>query len=157
MYFYLLLVSPPYLCTCHVTHCVCLLSLVPPSQPTNVISNPVEFNQTQLYISWQAPLYLGVPPVSTYIATATSSLDPTNRIITVNTTSVLFDGLLAGLSYDITVVAVSTSGGVSTPGPSSDTVTFSTVPTGKGLRLCSCYVTEMIVPFCQFQLLNAIV
>ena len=112
------------------------VSLAPPSQPRNATSNQVVFNQTQLYISWQAPLYLGVPPVSTYIATATSSLDPVIRMITVNTTSVLFDGLLAGLSYDITVVAVSTSGGVSAPGPSSDKVTFSTVPTGKGLRLC---------------------
>ena len=57
-------------------------------------------------------------------------------MITVNTTSVLFDGLLAGLSYDITVVAVSTSGGVSAPGLPSGKVTFSTVPTGKGLHLC---------------------
>ena len=91
----------------------------------------MNFNKTQLYISWQAPIYLGVPPVSTYIPTVTSSLDPTNRIITVNTTSVLFTQLLPGLSYDITVVAVSTYGSVSAPGPSSDRVTFSTVPTGK--------------------------
>ena len=113
------------------------VSLAPPSQPRNATSNPVVFNQTQLYISWQTPVYLGVPPLSTYIATATSSLDPVIRMITVSatTTSVLFDGLLAGLSYDITVVAVSTSGGVSAPGPSSDKVTFSTVPTGKGLHL----------------------
>ena len=131
MYFYLFLVSPTYLCICHLTHCVYLLSLVPPSQPRNVISNPVVFNQTQLYISWQAPLYLGVPPLTTYIATATTSLY--NQIQTVNTNSVLFDGLLPGLSYDITVVAVSTYGNISAPGPSSVKVTFNTVPTGKGL------------------------
>ena len=125
----------PILSCCMPLSCVYLLSLAPPSQPRIVTSNLVVFNQTQLYISWQAPLYLGVPPLSTYIATATSSLDPTNRVITVNRTSVLFTQLLAGLSYDITVVAVSTSGSVSAPGPSSDKITFSTVPTGKSVHL----------------------
>ena len=133
------------------------VSLVLPSQPTNVTSNPVAFNQTQLYISWQAPHYLGVPPVSIYIATATSSLDPTNRIITVNTTFVLFTQLLPGLSYDITVVAVSTSGGVSAPGPPSDKVTVSTAPTGMTslLWLILILCDECIV--FQFKLFGAIV
>ena len=134
---------------------MCLL--VPPSQPRNVTSKPVEFNQTQLYISWQAPLYLGVPPVSTYIATATSSLDPTNRIITVNTTSVLFTQLLSGLSYDITVVAVSTYGNFPALGPSSDKVTFTTVPTGKSVHHVVLMLYKLLTSFCQFQFFSAIV
>ena len=59
-------------------------------------------------------------------------------MMTVNATSVLFSQLFPGLSYDIIVVAVSIFGSASASGPSSNIVTFSTVPTGKSV--CVCYM-----------------
>eukprot|EP00731_Ephydatia_muelleri_P011649 Em0006g543a len=103
------------------------LVCVPPSQPNNVTSNGVSDNTTQLYISWQPPYSMGVPPVSVYMVTA-SSLDSTNRIVLANTTAALFTQLWPGMSYDITVVAISGFGGVSAVGPASDKETFSTEP-----------------------------
>eukprot|EP00731_Ephydatia_muelleri_P011706 Em0006g600a len=106
---------------------IVLFIVVPPSQPNNVTSNDVSDNTTQLYISWQPPYSMGVPPVSVYMVTA-SSLDSTNRIVLANTTAALFTQLWPGMSYDITVVAISGFGGASAVGPASDKETFSTEP-----------------------------
>eukprot|EP00731_Ephydatia_muelleri_P011647 Em0006g541a len=108
---------------------IVLFIVVPSSQPNNVTANDVSDNTTQLYISWQPPYSLGVPPVSVYMATATSSLDPYPRNRTVNTTAALFTQLRPGLSYDITVAGVSVFQGISAVGPVSDKVVLRTEPT----------------------------
>ena len=48
-----------------------------------------------------------------------------------NTTAALFTQLWPGMSYDITVVAISGFGGASAVSPASDKETFSTEPNGK--------------------------
>ena len=97
---------------------------------SNIASDPT----TQLYISWQPPNSLGVPPVSFYMVITTSSLDSKNQ--TANTTNALITKLRPGLSYDITVMGVSAFGGVLAVGPASDKVTFSTDPAGETIHGC---------------------
>ncbi|KAL5500382.1 hypothetical protein EMCRGX_G011934 [Ephydatia muelleri] len=99
---------------------IVLFIVVPPSQPNNVTSNGVSDNTTQLYISWQPPYSMGVPPVSVYM-------------------------LWPGMSYDITVVAISGFGGVSAVGPASDKETFSTEPNAPTLMCRDLIATAGIV------------
>eukprot|EP00731_Ephydatia_muelleri_P011643 Em0006g537a len=62
-----------------------------------------------------------------------------------NTTAALFTQLWPGMSYDITVVAISGFGGVSAVGPASDKETFSTEPNAPTLMCRDLIATAGIV------------
>ena len=89
------------------------------------------------------------------MVTATSLLDPTNQIVRVNTTAALFTQLWPGLSYDITVVAISVFGGVSAVGPASNKETFNTEPNGKIANGCIHLGCDHCIVQFQPQLLRA--
>ncbi len=116
------------------------LSSEPPSPPLNVRLDTDGTGITSLGIQWFPPAFEGVPPFSSYnfyVDPPTGFDYSTARLNELNETTRAFNvtGLLPGVTYQLTVTAVSEAFGAVAESNRSDAFEATTATTGRNIAV----------------------